>query len=197
MNQKVINIILGAGLAVLILLQVKNIGKSSTASIAQPNAASMVKLAYVNLDSLQENYLFYKEKMIDFDKKKESADRDLNNAFQRIENERIAFAKRGESITQAEYENFQRAYQGKMQNLEEQKRSLENNIAGEGAKTMEELRNRIDKFVAEYNKTNKYTYIFSYSNSLNFLFYKDKAYDITNDVVAGLNADYNKSAGKK
>jgi outer membrane protein len=197
MNQKVINALLGAGLAILILLQVKNIGKPTASSSTFSDSASVVKLAYVDLDSLQEKYLFYKEKMVDFDRKKEAADRDLNNAFQRIENERIAFAKRGESITQAEYENFQRAYQGKMQNLEEQKRTLENNIASEGATTMQELRNKIDKFLVEYNKTKKYTYIFSYSNSLNFLFYKDSAYDITNDVVAGLNADYNKTAGKK
>jgi outer membrane protein len=197
MNQKVINALLGAGLAILILLQVKNIGKPSASSSTFSDSASVVKLAYVDLDSLQEKYLFYKEKMVDFDRKKEAADRDLNNAFQRIENERIAFAKRGESITQAEYENFQRAYQGKMQNLEEQKRTLENNIASEGATTMQELRSKIDKFLVEYNKTKKYTYIFSYSNSLNFLFYKDSAYDITNDVVAGLNADYNKTAGKK
>ena len=135
--------------------------------------------------------------MLEFEKKKESADRDLNNAFQRIENERIAFAKRGESITQAEYENFQRSYQGKMQNLEEQKRSLENNIALEGAKTMEELRSKIDKFLVDYNKAQKYAYIFSYSGAVNFLFYKDTAFNITDEVVAGLNAEYNKTSSKK
>lgn len=197
MNQKAINIILGAGLAVLILLQVKDIGKPKVAAGNSSDSTAVIKTAYVDLDSLQEKYLLYKEKMLEFEKKKESADRDLNNAFQRIENERIAFAKRGESITQAEYENFQRSYQGKMQNLEEQKRSLENNIAVEGAKTMEELRSRIDNFLADYNKTQKYAYIFSYSGSVNFLFYKDTAYNITDEVVAGLNAEYNKNSGKK
>lgn len=197
MNQKAINIILGAGLAVLILLQVKDIGKPKVAAGISSDSTAVIKTAYVDLDSLQEKYLLYKEKMLEFEKKKESADRDLNNAFQRIENERIAFAKRGESITQAEYENFQRSYQGKMQNLEEQKRSLENNIAVEGAKTMEELRSRIDKFLVEYNKTQKYAYIFSYSGAVNFLFYKDTAYNITDEVVAGLNAEYNKNSGKK
>ncbi len=197
MNQKAINIILGAGLAVLILLQVKDMGKSKVASGTSADTSAAAKLAYVDLDSLQEKYLLYKEKMLEFDKKKESADRDLNNAFQRIENERIAFAKRGESITQAEYENFQRSYQGKMQNLEEQKRSLQNTIAAKRAKTMQELRAKIDKFLVEYNKTKKYAYIFSYSGAMNFLFYKDPVYDITNEVVAGLNADYNKTSGNK
>ena len=196
MNQKAINIILGVGLAVMIVLQIKNTGNPQNAT-ASVDTSAVVKLAYVDLDSLQEKYLLYKEKMIEFERKKESADRDLNNAFQRIENERIAFAKRGESITQAEYENFQRSYQGKMQNLEEQKRSMENDISIEGAKTMEDLRSRIDKFLTEYNKTKKYSYIFSYSGAINFLFYKDSAYNITEEVVAGLNAEYNKTSGKK
>ena len=135
--------------------------------------------------------------MLEFEKKKESADRDLNNAFQKIEAEKNAFAQRGNSITQAEYENFQRAYQGKMQNLDQQKQLLENSIAAEGAKTMEDLKKRINDFLVEYNKKQAYSYIFSYSAALNILFYKDPAQDITNEVVAGLNAAYNKSGDKK
>lgn len=135
--------------------------------------------------------------MLEFEKKKENADRDLNSAFQKIEGERIAFAKRGESITQAEYENFQRTYQSKMQNLEQQKMVLENNIAGEGVKTMDDLKTRINEFLKEYNKKKGYSYIFSYSSSLNVLFYKDSAYNITDEVVAGLNEAYKKSGAGK
>lgn len=198
MNQKIINIILAAGIALAIFLQFKGNGKTGVAKPDQVSGnAQPVKLAYVDLDSIQEKYLFYKEKMAEFEKKKESADRDLNSAFQRIENERMAFAKRGESITQAEYENFQRSYQSKMQNLEQQKRVLETGIATEGEKAMDELRKKINAFLAEYNKVHGYSYIFSYSNAVNVLFYKDTTYNITQQVVDGLNADYNKSGGKK
>jgi outer membrane protein len=96
-------------------------------------------------------------------------------------------------MTQVEFENFQRAYQTKMQNLEEQKRVLENQIAEEGESTLTELRSTINDFLKEYNKTKGYTYIFSYSSSLNMLFYKDSATNITDEVVEGLNAAYNKS----
>lgn len=197
MNQKIINIILGAGIAVLLFLQLKNVGNASATSPAvKADTAKALKLAYVDLDSIQEKYIFYKEKMLEFEKKKESADRDLNNAFQKIENEKNTFAKRGQSITQAEYENFQRAYQTKMQNLDQQKQLLENSIASEGAKTMEELKKRINDFLVEYNKKQAYSYIFSYSAALNILFYKDPSQDITNEVVAGLNAAYKKSNDK-
>lgn len=192
MNQKIINIVLALGVAVALFLQFK--GAPKQASAVQTNAAATtVKLGYVDLDSVQEKYLLYKEQMDLFEKKKEAADRDLNNAFQKIDNERIAFAKRGESITQAEYENFQRSYQAKMQNLEEQKRVLENNIASEGMKTMENLKKNIDDYLVIYNKEKAYSYIFSYSSGLNVLFYKDSATNITDEIVAGLNAEYNKT----
>lgn len=196
MNQKVINIILFAAVAVLLLLQFKG-GSASTGSVVKSDSASSLKVAYVDLDSIQSKYTFYKEKMEEFEKKKENADRDLNNAFQKIEGERIAFAKKGESITQAEYENFQRSYQSKMQNLEQQKMVLENNIAGDGVKAMEDLKAKINEFLKEYNKKKGYSYIFSYSAALNVLFYKDTAYDITNEVVAGLNEAYKKSGSGK
>jgi outer membrane protein len=196
MNQKLINIVLALGIVVLLFLQFK--GPSKKVEAVQINALSTsVKLGYVDLDSVQEKYLLYKEQMDLFEKKKEDADRDLNNAFQKIDNERIAFAKRGESITQVEYENFQRSYQGKMQNLEEQKRVLENNIATEGMKTMESLKKTIDEYLVKYNKDNNYTYIFSYSSGLNVLFYKDSATNITDQIVAGLNAEYNKTKKAK
>jgi outer membrane protein len=197
MNQKLINIILGAGIAVMLFLHLKNTGSVASSSSVKPDTAKALKLAYVDLDSIQEKYVFYKEKMQEFEKKKESADRDLNNAFQKIEAEKNAFAQRGNSITQAEYENFQRAYQGKMQNLDQQKQMLENNIAAEGSKTMEDLKKRINDFLVEYNKKQSYSYIFSYSAALNILFYKDPALDITDEVVAGLNAAYNKTGDKK
>ncbi len=197
MNQKLINIILGAGIAVMLFLHLKNSGSATGSSSVKSDTAKALKLAYVDLDSIQEKYVFYKEKMQEFEKKKESADRDLNNAFQKIEAEKNAFAQRGNSITQAEYENFQRAYQGKMQNLDQQKQMLENNIAAEGSKTMEDLKKRINDFLVDYNKKQAYSYIFSYSAALNILFYKDPAQDITDEVVAGLNAAYNKTGDKK
>ena len=198
MNQKNVNIAFALAIVILGFLHFSKKGTVSTsAKTASTDSIKMPKLAYVDLDSIQEKYTYYQEKMQEFDKKKEAADRDLNNAFQKIDNERVAFLKRGQSITQAEGENFQRAYQGKMQNLDEQKKALESNIASEGLKTMEELKKRMNDFLEEFNKTKGYTYIFSYSNSINVLFYKDPVYDITNEVVDGLNESYKKSKGNK
>ena len=197
MNQKNINIALFALLAILAVAFFVSNKKTVSSAAAVSTSAGNLKIAYVDLDSIQEKYQYYKEKMVEFDKKKEDADRQLNTAFQKIEEERITFAKKGQAITQAEYENFQRSYQAKMQSLEEQKRNMENAISIDGVKMLEELKNKINGFLAEYNKEKGYSYIFSTSNSLNVLFYKDSTNNITNEVVAGLNKAYNKSSQKK
>lgn len=155
-----------------------------------------LRIAYVDLDSIQEKYIYYKEKMKEFEKRKENADRDLNSSFQKIENERVAFVQRGNSITQVEAEAFERDYTRKMQNLESQKRTMENQIQEEGIKTMDDLKRRINDFLEKYNQTEDYSYIFSYSSGLNVLFYKDKAYNITDEVVEGLNEAYKQSQKK-
>ena len=197
MNQKNINIALFALLAILAVAFFVSNKKTVSSAAAVSTSAGNLKIAYVDLDSIQEKYQYYKEKMVEFDKKKEDADRQLNTAFQKIEEERITFAKKGQAITQAEYENFQRCYQAKMQSLEEQKRNMENAISIDGVKMLEELKNKINGFLAEYNKEKGYSYIFSTSNSLNVLFYKDSTNNITNEVVDGLNKAYNKSSQKK
>ena len=194
MNQKVINIILSAGIFISLALFISNKNQTGGSSTTKVGVPQSLKIAYVDLDSIQSKYTFYQEKMQEFDKKKEAADRDLNSAFQKIDNERVTFLKRGESITQAEAESFQRVYQGKMQNLEEQKKIMENSIAEDGMKTMAELRKKMNDYLEEYNKKANYSFIFSYSTGMNVLFYKDSAYNITADVIDGLNQSYKKSS---
>lgn len=192
-----ITAILAVLVGVLFYLHFKNhsqIDKINTKVAGNDTSANRpLKIAYVDLDSIQEKYDYYREKMTEFEKKKEGADRDLNNSFQRIENERIAFVQKGNAITQVEAEAFQRDYARKMQNLEQQKANMERQIQEEGIKTMDELKKKINAFLADYNTTKSYSYIFSYSSSINVLFYKDTAFNITNEVVAGLNQAYKAS----
>jgi outer membrane protein len=192
-----ITAILAVLVGVLFYLHFKNhsqIDKINTKVAGNDTAANRpLKIAYVDLDSIQEKYDYYREKMTEFEKKKEGADRDLNNSFQRIENERVAFVQKGNAITQVEAEAFQRDYARKMQNLEQQKANMERQIQEEGIKTMEELKKKINAFLTNYNTTKNYSYIFSYSSGINVLFYKDTAYNITNEVVDGLNQAYKAS----
>ncbi len=197
----IFNIVLFALVSVLFFLHFKHHTQTDKIlhKVIQDDTLSKkdLKIAYVDLDSIQEHYTYYKEKMNDFEYKKERADRDLNNTFQKIENERVSFLQKGNNISQIEAENFQKDYTRKMQNLDAQKRNIENQMQEEGIRTMEELKKKINAFLTEYNKSGGYSYIFSYSSSINILFYKDTTYNITREVIAGLNDAHNKNKVKK
>jgi outer membrane protein len=193
--------ILAVALGVLYFLHFKsNSGKAADAGKAVKTdslAPKPLKIAYVDLDSLQEKYTFYQEKMNDFEKRKENADRDLNNAYQKLENERVAVGQKAQNMTQAELQNFQQEFQRKVQNLENQRRNLENSIQQEGFKTMDDVKKRINDFLDGYNKAKGYSFILSYNSAVNTILYKDSTLNITDEVVKGLNDAYESSKGKK
>ena len=60
----------------------------------------------------------------------------------------------------------------------------------------EELQKRLNDFLEKFNSDKKYAYIMSYRTGASNILYKDNKYDITNEVIKGLN-EANASAEKK
>jgi hypothetical protein len=69
----------------------------------------------------------------------------------------------------------------------------ENELASEQQKFLQSLQDSLNNFLEIYNKEKKYDMIINKSAIL----YAGKKFDITNDVINGLNKRYKKSAEKK
>ena len=52
---------------------------------------------------------------------------------------------------------------------------------------MDDIQQKLKDFLEEYNKDKRFTYIFSCGNGLDYMVYKDSSYNITPDVIAGIN----------
>ena len=85
-------------------------------------------------------------------------------------------------------EGQQAAIQRQQQSLQELQARLENELANETAKYNEGLRDSLQHFLAAYNKDKKYDLILTKQGD-NIL-YANKRFDITNDVINGLNKHY-------
>ena len=85
-------------------------------------------------------------------------------------------------------ESQQAAIQRQQQSLQELQERLAQELDSETAKYNEALRDSLNHFLAEYNKIKKYDIILSKAGD-NIL-YASKAYDITQEVVNGLNKRY-------
>jgi outer membrane protein len=55
---------------------------------------------------------------------------------------------------------------------------------------MKDVKNKIEEYLKTYNNEKGYSYIFAYEPGL--FYYRDTMYDITNDVIKGLNDIYKK-----
>lgn len=54
----------------------------------------------------------------------------------------------------------------------------------------QEIKTKIEDYLKEYNKTRGYSYILAYEPGI--IFYRDTMYNITGDLVKGLNDQYKK-----
>jgi outer membrane protein len=160
----------------------------NTAGVSKNGSGASI--AYFEMDSIENQFEYYKHLAADLSQKDQSA----RNALAAKKNVYITKAKEYQAKAQAggmsqdqlaaaqqEMAGLERNYQ-----LEEQSKAAE--LSEETRGKMLEVKKKISDFLKEYNKDKKYTFIIS--NSSELMYYKDTTYNITSDIVDGLNKLY-------
>ena len=93
-------------------------------------------------------------------------------------------------LTQEQGQAQQAALQRQQQQLQELSGRLQAELQNETAQYGKAINDSVEHYLKVFNKDHKYGLIFLKVG--NNLLYADKAYDITKDVVAGLNKAYKK-----
>lgn len=192
----------GLAALALIVLFAQCAGKAdnqATTSTSQASAGlSGMKIAYVEIDSLLAQYNFcidLNEAMV---KKSENVRLTLNQKANALNKEKQEFQKKVENNAFLSQERAQQEYNRLVkleQDLQELSNKLQNGLMEENNKNSLQFRDSINAFLKEYNKTHGYSLIFSNTGFDNLL-YADKAFNITKEIVDGLNARYSSPAKK-
>ena len=189
-----------AAAAVLVLASCNN---ASQKMDEQPTAvdntpAGGLKIAFVEVDSLMTQYEFCKEFTLTLQKKSNNARNTLTQKGQQLQSAATNFQQKLQNnafTSREQAESQQAAIQRQQQSLQELQGRLENELANETAKYNEALRDSLMHFLDAYNKDKKYDLILTKQGD-NIL-YAAKRFDITNDVINGLNKRYKKAPAKK
>jgi outer membrane protein len=189
-----INVVLLLLVGYLYYLQFsKNEPKTKTITqTAQSNTVQSVgeksKVAYIDLDSLQSNYTYYKKIKAEFEKKQAAANDEITSMQKKFQARAVQLQQKAATMNQQEQESAMQEINKMQQDLQTRKQGIDNELYNYNTKMKEDILTRIQNFLKDYNKDGKYSYIFSYEPG--FMFYKDSTLNITPDVISGLNALY-------
>ena len=73
-------------------------------------------------------------------------------------------------------------------NYTNKEQQLSQEMQEESFKRLQEVKKKIEIFLGKYNSNKTFSYIFSSNSDL--MYYKDTAYDITSDIIKGLNGEH-------
>ena len=189
-----------AALAIAVLFS-QCAGNSNTQTASAPAQAANLtgmKIAYVEIDTLLSQYNFcidLNEAMV---KKSENVRLTLNQKAKELDEQKQEFQTKYQNNAYLSQERAQQEYNriAKLeQDLQQLSNQLQSELMQENEKNSLQLRDSINAFLKEYNKTKGYSLIISNTGFDNLL-YADSIYNITREIVDGLNARYSSPAKK-
>ena len=167
--------------------------KSDTGKVA----AGELKIAFIEVDSIMTQYKFCKDFSEILQKKGQNIQNTLAAKQQQLQAAGANFQQKLQqnAYTREQAEGIQANLQKQAVDLDALNQRLSNEFQTETEKYNTALRDSIQHFLAKYNKDKKFGLILSKAGD-NIL-YADKVYDITEDVIAGLNKAYKSTAAAK
>jgi outer membrane protein len=164
-------------------------GSSSKSTTTTSKTDGSVRIAYVDIDSLEANYTYLKAKKEEFMQRQQSMNAELERSMRQFETDKDNFQRKVQAgtISQAEGEATMKRLGQMEQSLYARKESMAQTLIKEQDEFNKNLQIKLQEFLENYNKEKGYDYILSYSQNGSIL-YKNTALNVTQDIIDGMNA---------
>ncbi len=204
----VLNVVLTIAVIILFVLVLKkdndnptvkpeNTEEISSLSDSTSNIAKPVRIAYVNTDTILEEYKYFQELQKKLELRQNNAEYQLSQKMKELESDYknlLSKIKLG-LITETEAEN---QFAEKQQKVEEYRNTVRNQLIQEEQTLTESLYDSIVSYIKRYNEKGHvgFNYILGFSKGGGIL-HADEQFDLTQAVLGGLNGEYDKRKAKK
>ena len=159
------------------------------------DATAMLNIRYIDKDSLLHNYNLAKdlsEAMLRTSDNYENIQRQKANEIQKFAAQIENKYKTNGYLSEASFNADQQKLQKMQQDAQAYLANLERNIQNEMIQNNIQLNDSVENFIKAYNKEKGYEIIFDKAACL----FIDEKYDITDEIIKGLNERYNKVESK-
>ena len=184
----------------IICLSSCNSQNTNAASVVneQPAAAGVARIVYINTDTLMTKYQLAVELNEAFLKTQEERRTELNVKAKSLDQEAAEFQRKLENngfLSESRAIESRDKLLVKQENLRRLQEDLIAKTAREQNDLNKQLFDKLTSFLEKYNKEKGFDIVLSTQLGGNVLF-SVKGYDITNEVVERLNAEYKKESNK-
>jgi len=147
------------------------------------------------MDSVEANFEMAKEWKNELERKEDNINAQMNR-LQNVYQEKFAsFQQKKSSMNNAQIEAATNELAQLDETIKNTKANLDQDYKTYYVQTQQEILSMIRKFCTDYNKDNRYALIIS--DEPGIVFYKDSSFDITSELLKGLNAMYGKNKREK
>jgi outer membrane protein len=165
------------------LVEIKEEPKEETEKIVS-------KIGYINTDSLRANYKLYDELIAKLRGRERKYEKELSTKSAAFEKEVMEFQKKAPTMTQFEGQMKQKELGKKEKDLYDLQEKFAVKFQNEQTKLDEEFQNTVNSFIKNYNTKVGYNLIIGASKMGNVVLDYNEGLNITNEVVSGLNEQY-------
>jgi len=162
-----------------------NTGIHHTAARDTTNNHGAFRIAFFEMDSVDANFNRVKEVKAELGRKEDAINNELESLGKKFQQRLNFYQSKAATMTQAESESASQELRNLEETIKNRKDALNQEYSLYASEKMKELKKQIEDFIAEYNQTRNYSYIIAEEPGL--FYYKDSLYNITSDVISGLN----------
>ncbi len=199
-----LNILMLIGLVVLYILffRSNNVCSNKTTITATEQKAAVKKpdnitFAYINTDTIIAQYQYAKDlekELLDY---KNSMEKNYTNKVNSLQKDVAEYLKVGATLTLSEQKKREESFKQREAEIGQMQQRMMMDIQQKQITENTKLLNAIFAFIKDYNlKHNNYTFIMKKSFTESPLLYAHEGFDITKEIIDGLNAEYKEVKGK-
>ncbi len=174
----------------LLFTQCQN--KPQSESIPTAGTTQSIKIAYVEVDSLLTSYTYWNDLNEAMISKEENIRATINDKAKKLDQAMQLFQhklKNNAFLTRERAEQENKRLLKQQKDLQQLQQRLQADLIKEQQENNRQLRDSINAFIEEYNKKAGFDFIFTNTGYDNML-YANKAYNITGEIIKGLNERY-------
>ncbi len=193
----IFNSILLVLIGVLFYLHFSSAGNNKTVTAAVKSATPTApekdpafKIAYFEMDSLEASFAMVKDVKSELSRKEDAVNAELTRMEKNYREKLDRYQAQAASMTQVQSEMATKDMMQMQQQMQNRKQALDQEYQEFYMRKMKDVKNKIEEYLKAYNAEKGYSYIFAYEPGL--FYYRDTVYDITSDVIKGLNENYKK-----